>query len=67
VKDKQKCCKCNAANVKAAIPAFAEVSAEAEMEPSFVEVMAGIQHSIQNGAEECCPCPKGKGRKSRKN
>jgi hypothetical protein len=62
VKDKQRCCKCTAGNVKAAIPTFAEVSADAEMQPTFVEVMAGIQHSIQNGAEECCPCRKGKGK-----
>jgi len=30
------------------------------MQPSFLEVMTGLQHSIQNGAEECCPCPKRK-------
>jgi hypothetical protein len=45
------------------MPRFAEAHTDAEMEPSFVEVMAGLQHAIQNGAEECCPCPKKRGNK----
>jgi hypothetical protein len=40
------------------MPRFEET--DAEMEPSFMEVMSNIQHGIQNGAEECCPCPKPK-------
>jgi len=45
-----------------AAPRFAEVHPEAEMEPSFMEIVAGFQHQAQNGVEECCPCPKGERR-----
>jgi hypothetical protein len=39
-----------------AAPRFAEVHGDAEMEPSFMEVVASFQHAAQNGVEECCPC-----------
>jgi hypothetical protein len=63
VKDKQKCCKCGAKGTKralAAAPRFEEVHGDAEMQPSFMEVVATFQHAAQNGVEECCPCPKRK-------
>jgi len=60
VKDKQRCCKCNAKNVRRSLPRF---EGEAHLEPSFLEVMAGLQHQIQSGVEECCPC-KGRHHKS---
>jgi len=37
---------------------FAETGAAPEMEPSLLEIMSNLQHSFQNGAEECCKCPK---------
>jgi hypothetical protein len=55
VKDKQRCCKCNAKNIRAAMPRFEQ---SPELEPTFLETVANIQHGIQNGAEECCPCAK---------
>jgi len=45
-----------------AAPRFEEVHGDAEMEPSFMEVVANFQHAAQNGVEECCPC----GKKDRK-
>jgi len=58
VKDKQKCCKCTVSNVAASKQSFAETGAAAEMEPSLLEIMSGLQHQFQNGVEECCACPK---------
>jgi hypothetical protein len=37
-----------------------DFNGEAEMEPSFMEMVASFTHAAQNGVEECCPC---KGRK----
>jgi len=59
VKDKQKCCKCGAKGAKRAIAAaarFEEVHGDAEMQPSFMEVVASFKHAAQEGVEECCPC-----------
>jgi hypothetical protein len=42
-----------------AAPRFEEVHGDAEMQPSFMEVVANFQHAAQNGVEECCPCGKG--------
>jgi len=41
-----------------AAPRFEEVHGDAEMQPSFMEVVANFQHAAQNGVEECCPCSK---------
>ncbi len=57
----EKCCKCDANGAKAALksaPRFEEVHGDAELEPSFMEVVANFQHAVQNGVEECCPCRK---------
>jgi len=61
VKDKQKCCKCGAKGAKRAIaaaPRFEEVHSDAEMMPSFMEVVASFKHAAEQGVEECCPCKK---------
>jgi len=39
-----------------AAPRFEEVHGDAEMMPSFMEIVASFQHAAQNGVEECCPC-----------
>jgi hypothetical protein len=60
VKDKQRCCKCGPKNVRFAQEHAGEFNGQAEMEPSFMEMVASFTHAAQNGVEECCPC---KGRK----
>jgi hypothetical protein len=55
----ERCCKCGAKGVKRALkaaPRFEEVHGDAEMMPSFMEMVATFQHAAQNGVEECCPC-----------
>jgi hypothetical protein len=35
---------------------FEEVHSDAEMQPSFMEIVASFKHAAENGVEECCPC-----------
>jgi len=57
VKDKQRCCKCDGKGSRFA-QEHAEGNVEADMQPSFAEIVANFQHQAQNGVEECCPCGK---------
>jgi len=45
-----------------AAPRFEEVHGDAEMQPSFMEVVANFKHAAENGVEECCPCKGHKGK-----